>query len=144
MTPIEIRDAARALAKEIGEKARVYPSIDLNTDSNHALRGSIYTNWPVGDPEVRVEADSWDELFTLLRERWEAHKEEHCRRVIRKMALEIIRVTAERGVCTDADLRITFTNAEVERLGADACSDANEIASNGPFEISRIEGANAA
>lgn len=144
MNPTEIRERLKTLAGNLGERGRVWVSVDSG-GSCLPVSGSVYTNWPNSDSVFRVEAETWPELLDLLDQRWTEYSEEHTRRMIQKMALEIIRITAEQGECTDAALRgFTFTAADVEAFGRDACSKADEMANNGPFSIITLAKANAA
>lgn len=144
MDAVEFRTAIRAMQREIGERCRIWASINERSDEM-ALGGSIYTNWPNGDVVLRVNADDWGALLDKLRTGWAAHQVEYRRKTIRNMALEIIRITADQGACTDAALRgFHFTAAQVAELGAEACADADAMASNGPFAITHVPQANAA
>lgn len=141
MTPKEIHDAVKALAKEIGPNAHV--SLDVNTDHEAAVVGFCRPSWK-GD-YIIVYADDWTGAMDQLRAKWAEISADVHRQAIRKMALEIIRITADIGSCHDAALRDAgFSNDEIERYGGDACDDANRIASNGPFSITEVVGANAA
>jgi len=140
MTPREIRDACNEMAKGIGERANIH--VGFNT-FDEPLYANIMAG---GETRLRVKAEDWEELFRKLREEWKACDDEFRASMIKKMALEIIRITDEQGECTDAALRggWTFTDADVERFGSDACAKADEMAGRGPFRITRIAGANAA
>ncbi|NIA72307.1 hypothetical protein HBA54_27325 [Pelagibius litoralis] len=144
MTPKEIQAALRKFRDEIGPDA--YVSVDVEASSaNHPISGCLYPDGVAKGGSLRIRADDWQEALDLLSERWEEASGRHREERIRKMALEIIRITAEQGTCTDATLRTAgFSSDEIERYSEDACRDANEIASNGPFEIVPIAGANAA
>ena len=143
MTPREIRDKANEMAKNIGERAKVYVGF---SDRGLPITGSVYTNYPTSSPVVRAEAEDWSEIFSLLQEAWAAHHDEHCRRMTKKMALRIIEITDDQGECTDSALRgiWDFTDADVQEFGPGACAKADEMAGRGPFSITTIAGANAA
>ena len=146
MGPKEFRTAIRAMQREIGSRAKIFAGInDRDPGDGAGLDASIYANWPAGDVTLRVQGDDWAALLDALRSGWEAYQVEYTQRLVRKMALEIIRVTAEQGECTDAALRgFDFTAEQVARFGALACADADAIASNGPFAITAAAKANAA
>lgn len=143
MTPTEFKAAALAFANDIGPRAKIWASI--NYGDKHALEASVYTTWPTGDPEFKVYSDSFADLFSFIQSKWIEHQAAYRAKTIRKMALEIIRITAEQGQCTDAALRgiWQFSDEDVTTYGALACEDANKIANNGPFSIVVNGGANA-
>lgn len=143
MTPREFSKACDGLIRMIGPRAEIWTSILRG--SKGSLQSSVYTNWPHGDPAFRIEADSFADLFPQIEAKWVAYKETHRAKTIRRLALEIIRITAELGECTDAALRgvYGFSDADVTELGSQACEDANVIAGNGPFKIVANGGANA-
>lgn len=146
MTPQEAIAEFKSFTKEIGPKADI--GISLNLDG-FPDRGvfliSIWADGLLAGATFRLTADTLDELLLKARAKWAEFKAEHRVSRIREMALEIIRITAEHGVCTDAALRAgKFSDAEVTDLGPDACTDATEIASNGPFSITPLAKANAA
>ena len=143
MTPKEFKSAIEAFVPKLGERGKVYVSIHYGVEG--ALEAGVYTNWPMGDPCFRAHADTFSDLFPLICDRWEAYKDAHRTKTIRKLALEIIRITAEFGECTDAHLRgvYSFSAKDVTELGTLACADANAIAGNGPFSIVANGGANA-
>ena len=142
MTPTEIRDWTRKFAKSIGPQAEVFTYI---SSCGKPVHGSLYVNGMVRDVTVGVDADTFPEMMTLLEAAWSTRRDEHRQKTVRKMALEIIRLTAEYGAATDAALRSAgFDQTEIDAVGAEAVADANEIASNGPFEIASVANANAA
>ena len=135
MTPIEFRNALSALAKRI-TTPNPHVSIFFHDTGKQPIRGSIYTNWPYGDPSVSVDGDDWETLIKDLGSAWDAHYATHQKQRTRDIALEIIRITSEKGECTDAALRgFKFSAKEIEELGAAAISEANRMAANGPFSI---------
>lgn len=148
MTPKEIQAQLRRIRDDIGKDARVsvYLSYDNLTSSTHpAVAATIYPNGIGGHGALRVQADTWDELFTKLTEGWAEASARYKAERVREMALAIIRITAEQGHCTDASLRAAdFSGEEVKRYSEEACRDADEIASNGPFSVVSLRGANAA
>ena len=140
-----LSEEIRKLAKEVGPRA--YVSAGLSSDAfdrKTPIHGSIYPRGICGNSAVSINAATWDELLLRLRSEWAKHNDEYRRSTIRKMALEIIHLTAE-GNCTDSALRgDKFSPEEVAEYGAEACEQANQIASNGPFEIKTVSRANAA
>jgi hypothetical protein len=141
-----IRHEAIKLERELGPSTELF--IMINTRNWSADKGPISCGiYPRGvgqDRALTIYASSWEEMFTEVRSEWAKHSEKARRNIIRKMALEIIRLTAE-GNCTDSALRGNkFSSEEVAEYGAEACEDANQIASNGPFVIAMIKNANAA
>lgn len=145
MTPTEARAAFLAFEREVGPNADVMMSFNRHSDSTRALHVSVYPSGIAKDDlSFRVDADDWDELLAAVRAKWDEHKDRHRSQTIRKMALEIIRITADLGECTDAALRDRFNAGEIRAYGKDACADANTIAGKGPFTIKAMKGANAA
>lgn len=141
MTPTEIKNEVCRLAEEIGDKAHVHVSI--GGMHGLALYAAIYPDGLGRGSQLSVCADDWQELFDKLRAGWAERCADYRRETIRRMALEIIRITADQGVCTDAALRAgEFSADEVSRYGEEACRDANEIAGKGPFSITTVAGAN--
>ena len=138
-----IKKTLTDFAKSIGPRAYVSTIVSSSGPENVAL--SIYPDGISRDSALYVQASDWDGALTAMREQWAARRDEYRRKTIRKMALEIIRITAELGECTDAALRAgEFTPEEVVQFGAEAIADANTIASNGPFAIVPAAKANAA
>lgn len=146
MTPKEIHAACLELAKKVGPDAYVGFAI-----CQHGVSASLHTKGLCGKREdvasftvyVAGVSDFADALRELERD-WLAKRESRNERIVEKMALEIIRLTAEFGSCTDAALRAEFSAEQVERLGALALSKANGMAANGPFEIVELSRSNAA
>lgn len=144
MTPMQFKTAIRDLEREVGSKADVYAHIA--TKSGPVISGVIYP-FGIGSNKgsVRSSADDFETLLANLRASWAEHKEEHAKQTIRKMALEIIRITADFGECRDAGLRTAgFLHEEIARFGSAACVDANDIAGRGPFAILESGAVNAA
>ena len=145
MTPIEIRDECRKL-NEVGTRAHVYLNVSEDNDDDQLVYAAVYPTGLGHSPPFSIYAKEWDEVFSLLRAKWETKSDKYRLDTIRKMALAIIRLTAENGECTDAALRTDgFSQEELARYGADAVVDADDIAGNGPFSIQSITaGVNAA
>ena len=144
MTPVEASEKLRAFLKAIGPNADAGLSV---TGKRYSTAALSFTLWPDGvckETAFSVEADTFDELFALAEAAWAKRQADYRAKIIRSMALEIIRLTADHGECTDAALRATFSVEEVARFGKEAVKDANAIASNGPFAIAIMKGANAA
>ena len=138
-----IKKTLTDFAKSIGPHAYVFLDVSSGGPENISIR--VYPAGLGRDSALRVQATDWDGALTAMREKWAERSDEYRRKTVRKMALEIIRITAELGECTDAALRAgEFTPEEVAQLGAEAIADANAIASNGPFAIVAAAKANAA
>lgn len=148
MTPIEYREQVQKFLPSISPKAELFTKIETEIYSKKLYSASLY---PLGissrsdDGHLRVQAETIDELWSEIQTKWAAHLARHRRHVTRRMALAIIRITAELGECTDAALRNCgeFDDAQVRAYGEAACVDANEIAGKGPFSIVVMGGANA-
>lgn len=146
MTPKEIYEAVKALREEIGPKAVV--SLDIGGNDFHDDKPIWAYCKPVGhgveSPTISEWVEDWSDGLEIIRTRWAEMSERAHAETIKKMALAIIRITAEQGECTDAALRAEFHAADCERHGDAACEMANEMASNGPFLVRKLIGANAA
>lgn len=144
MTPQEIVTAIKTLEQKVGPKSQVYVSL-----RSRGLSASLYSKGICQDhgdvSAFQVDANGSDfaEILTALEANWLAAKVERNERIIEKMALEIIRLTAEFGQCTDAALRAEF-GPDVADLSDLATARANEMAQNGPFEVVVMRSANAA
>lgn len=140
----EFRAGVLALRTEIGPRAEIYTSVN---DKGPTYCANVYCKGLTqsrGEMEFRVEANTFRDLLAGLQGKWSEHSDVHAQRTVRKMALAIIRITAELGECTDAALRNCgeFDPGQVRRFGAAACADANEIAGKGPFSIVVMGSAN--
>lgn len=147
MTPKEYAKGIVAFQSSMGTaNAHVTTYINTAAGRDAAIRAAVYSNWPSGDAEFEVQADTFTELFDAVKAKWIEHAAKYRAEMIRKMALKIITITANIGHCTDAALRGTFEFSEkdVTTYGAEACAEANEIAGKGPFEIVTLGGANGA
>jgi len=144
MTAKEAQAAFVEFQKSVGGRAWI--AVGMNThDCDKPLYCSLYASGVTGSKTCEGRGVTWDEVLADLLATWNDTQDRHRKTRTRKMALEIIRITAERGACTDADLRADlFSAEEVAQLGSEAVYDANKIASNGPFELVRLAGANAA
>jgi hypothetical protein len=147
MTPQEIFKAVRELREELGPRAVVDLYIGGDDDSQIDKPISAYCRplgFGTGLPAISEYVSDWAEGIAVIRARWAEMSERAHADIIKKMALAIIRITAEQGECTDAALRAEFDPADCERFGDTACEKANEMAANGPFSVRRLVGANAA
>lgn len=145
MTPKQFQKAKSDLEKSIGPDALVTAGVnDAYWGDRPPLRCSVYPHGICKAMAFSVDADTFAELDELVRAKWAEHAVVYRQQITRKMALEIIRLTADQGHCTDAALRQVFSSAEVAMYSADAVADANEIADKGPFAIVAIGGDNGA
>lgn len=135
MTPREFRAALREIEREIGPKARVSVGFNFN-DSHPALFAVIYPDRNNYDDYVCADNDNdFGAILAKIRSKWAEHRDRHRVERTREMALEIIRLTALHGACTDAALRMKFDTGEVAELGNAACAEAERMASHSPFRI---------
>lgn len=147
MTLDEIRKALTDFENEVGPRCEIslsVSSLKRRFGNGQALYAGIYPEGVGRNLAVGVWGGDWAELFANIRAEWDKRKAEHRAKTVRKMALEIIRLTAEFGECTDAALRGEFSPEDVEFYGAEAVKDADEIAGNGPFAITLMPQSNAA
>lgn len=145
MTAQEYRIAILNLSRSIGPRAQIWTMMN---DEGRLFHTSLYSRGiggATGNLDFRVDADTFAELYQGTADKWAEYEEAHRARTIRKMALAIIRITAELGECTDAALRNCgeFDPGQINAYGEQACNDANEIAGKGPFSIVVMGGANA-
>lgn len=146
MNPKDIQSALEEIRASAGPRADVYASINTY-GSKPPLGADLYPKGIVGKDGARisVNADDWTDLLDKLRKAWADHKDAHRAQQIKDMAIEIIRITADQGQCSDQALRAgKFSAVEVKDLGEEACAYATQIAANGPFTIIATRGANAA
>lgn len=141
LTLTEARDAFKAFTASVGPKARC--SAELCVSMGDATVYAFFQpRDSVGGGNFLIYADTWRDLLTKCEEKWAEFSERHAANLIREMALAIIDITADHGECSDAALRAKFDAADVMRFGERACEQATEMASNGPFSIVSLSGAN--
>ena len=142
LTHAEARDALIAFRAEVSEKA--YASMGLNHGYGGLIDASLYPQGLCHSDRtaIYVKADSYREALDKLRAQWLEAEGLAATNTIRAMALRIITLTAEFGECTDAALRADFTARDVLRHADAAAELASEFASNGPFTVVRLTGAN--
>lgn len=140
MTPIEIRDALKLLDKRIG--AASICGIRVTIYGKKPIAASI-NNSKLG-VNIDVEADDWAEAFAKLHEAWDEARKDGQSKLIKSMAIAIIRLTDERGECTDQMLRAEFDAGDVTAFMDRAIERADEMAANGPFIVRRVAESNAA
>ena len=142
LTHAEARTAFRELAATIGPRCGVHPGINSHGIDNGDLYASVYPDGITYQSHFGVSANTYRELVEKIEAEWAVRGETHAAKTTREMALAIISITADQGECTDAALRATFDAADVARYGERACEQATEMASNGPFSIVKLAGAN--
>ncbi len=142
LTHAEARAAFRELAERIGPRANVHPSLNSFERSGSDLTALVYPEGVLGKGQFSVKADSYREMLERIEAEWEVRGSAYVAKTVRDMALAIISITADQGECTDAALRATFDAVDVARYGERACEQATEMASNGPFSIVKLSGAN--
>lgn len=140
LTHAEAQAAFKAFDASIGSKAETYVSV--NRGHGPILLASIYPQSILGKVQCFVQGDTYRELIANCEAAWAERADLHATNTIREMALKIISITADQGECTDAALRATFDAVDVARYGERACAQATEMASNGPFSIVKLSGAN--
>jgi len=142
MTPTQAQQKLREFTKSLGDKAYVSVRLDM---SPKPLSANIYLDGVCKDCSYECGAMTFEALFEDMERELANYKAQHHASKVRRMALKIIELTAIHGECDDARLRGgDFGAAEVAELGDEACAEANRMASNGPFKITRMVGSNAA
>lgn len=148
MTPKEFRKELKALRLSIGPDAWVSAginSVEWSAERDATLECSVHPHGLTRSTgSFHLYAEEWEPLLTAVKAKWAEYQAEYGKQTTRKIALAIIRITADLGQCTDAALRDEFTPALIKMYGKDAVADANKIAANGPFEIVKTHGANGA
>lgn len=146
MTPKELNAACKALAALVAHP-KVWVSASVSHDSHACI--SICTRGVCPDSDdasaftIHVDGTEWPAMFADAESKWRSELEKRNVRVVEEIALEIIRLTAEFGECTDRALRAKY-GPLVATLSDAAVSRANEMAANGPFSVVRLAAANAA
>jgi len=128
---LQIKADLAALAAEIGENA--YVGISLNAGQG-AVRGVIYPQGILDKVSLHSEAATFDEIAAAMRQSWDDHSTLHGENITREIALAIIRISFEKGECTDAALRVEF-GSDADKFSVRALEKANEMAASGPFTI---------
>jgi len=142
MTPTQAQQKLREFTKSLGSGAFV--GIHIETDGK-PLSARVYLDGIARNCSYACRAMTFEALFEELEREHASYKAQHHASKVRRMALKIIELTAIHGECDDARLRGgDFGAAEVAELGDEACAEANRMASNGPFKITRMVGSNAA
>lgn len=147
ITHAEAMAAFKALVGQMGAGADLSVGLDMGPygKPSGVLRATFWPNGltaSTGRTQFGVAADSYRELLAASEAAWAERSDLHATNTIREMALAIISITADLGECTDAALRAKFDGADVTRYGDRACEAATEMASNGPFSIVKLSGAN--
>jgi hypothetical protein len=143
LTLSEARDAFVAFSKTVGSACQVYVHLGSQHDRS-LISAQIYTKGVArpGGATLTAQGDGYRELLEACEAKWAEHSDLHAANIVREMALAIIAITADQGECTDAALRAKFDAADVARYGDSACEQATTMASNGPFRIVKLAGAN--
>lgn len=130
----EVGDRAEVSLTISGKRGRIFPE---------PVRVALY---PQGMANTRLVAAGQTVTGTLaeVRNQWLAKAAAIREATLRKMALEIVRLTDELGECTDAALRQKFGVQDVEQLAEEAVERANRMAGKGPFTVRRMGGDNGA
>lgn len=144
LTIRETRDAFAAFRASVGPNCECPPRISDRGDSlvSAFFQPEGYCQGGEIGPFFPIYADTWRDLLAACEAKWAEHSDLHATNRIREMALAIITLTADQGECTDAALRAKFDAADIVRYGERACAQATEMASNGPFSIVKLSGAN--
>ena len=143
MSPKEIRDALSLLRRRVGPQASAH--VTINSEPRDGLICAvIYPTGVCGAARLSIYADDWAEAITKLNEAWNEYRDAHQDDLLKRMALAIIRLTEERGECTDQMLRADFSAGDVTACLDRATALADKMAANGPFSVRRVADSNAA
>lgn len=139
----EAVEAFKAFAAEMGPSATVIVALNSSQFGRDKLplRVSLYPRGVGYDRLISVDGASYAELLDNAKAALAEHDDKHGAETIRKMALQIISITADAGSCSEFSLCKTFSPAEVKTYGDRACEEATRIAGNGPFSIVRAAAA---
>lgn len=143
LTHAEALIAFRNLGLAIGPRAEIRPSLQVvNHGTAEAILTSVYPEGILGKGLFYVRAETYRDTLERVTAEWEERGSAYIAKTIREMALAIIGITADQGECTDAALRAQFDASDVTKFGERACEQATAMASNGPFSIVKLSGAN--
>lgn len=141
LTLTEACAAFKAFSKSISAKAQCSVSLSTNYGVK-AIHALVKPGGYEDDTTFFLHADTFRDLLEQCEAKWVEHSDLFAANTIRRMALAIITITADQGECSDAALRAEFDASEITRYGERACAQATEMASNGPFSIVTLSGAN--
>lgn len=142
LTHAEAGAAFRAFCSTVSSKAEIHVYLGLRRSTGGAIRAALSPRGLLDRWSIDAGGDTYTELLQAIEAAWADNSEAHAVKVVREMALAIIDITDSLGRCTDAALRAKFDAADVARYGEHATAAANEMASNGPFSIVTLAGAN--
>lgn len=137
----EARAAFKAFTANVGPKC----TCSVHLQSNAQVLDLEAYFQPTGqyqDGFFILTGNTFREVLAACETKWSEVEGNHAVKTIREMALKIISLTADHGECTDAALRAEFDAVDVAQYGERACTQATEMASNGPFSIVKLSGAN--
>lgn len=113
-----------------------HTSIVIGLDRQPEVVATIYPNGICREPSITGRGATFREAIDALRQRaLEMHADVE-RTIVRDMAISIMRAHADYGECRPEHLRVTFDQSSIDRLGQQACAEAERIAGSGPFTIS--------
>lgn len=138
----QIKQQIKDLCKEVGPEA--YVSLSISQYCEHVVDAVLYP-FGVGrnnEGYVRTGGETLETALAALKAQWIERAVLHRKETLRKMALQIIGITADTGACTDAALHQHFDAGQVAALSAEACALANEMAGNGPFSVVAVPRSN--
>lgn len=145
MTPTQIQDALGLLQRRIGGQGSVHVTIHpRESRPDRIINGVIYPDGVIGKARIAVDGDDFQDVITKMNEAWNEYRASHQDDLLKRMALAIIRLTEERGECTDQMLRADFGADDVIACLDRATELADKMAANGPFKVVRITESNAA
>lgn len=136
----DVRAALQALKNLVGSKA--YVSLTMSA-GEQVCRCQLYPKDILGKEQIFTSGDDWLSAIQAAANEWAKRADLHAETTTREMALAIIRITAENGGCTDAQLRGAYFEAsDVVRYCDAAVERANEMAAGAPFSVTATLGAN--
>jgi hypothetical protein len=141
MTPTEILSRIRELKSTMSPDAEISMMIGSYVGSYVSVYPEGYG---LGKTTKTFDFSSFKDVFDDITAWWADEKTSIYDVVIKKMALAIIRITNDQGECSDAALRMEFSDFYVRLLGTEAEAKANDMAQNGPFTIINTDLSNAA
>ena len=135
MTPNEIQEALKSLVEEFGPNA--YASVSVSTDEipGKTVYTAVYPKGVCDNWRISAYGETFEEALAALKAEVENSGTDYVRKTTREMALAIITITSDAGSCSDAALRMKFSQKEIEKFGAQAVAEADSLAAGGPFSI---------
>lgn len=135
MTPEDLMACCQSIKAAVGPKAETW----LSVSSSHDGKFVTLQIWPRGmacGPHEHFTGTSWSDVFAAANVWAVTHQTVRRNNIVRKMAIAIISITDEHGVCAEARLRAAdFSHEEITEFHEAACARASEMCGSAPFSV---------